>query len=99
MRSLHPSNEKGWTNKRPAFSCFLAIYLELELQPKLNNTRVVSRCDLTEQIAAKSPAGIAELSMVKDIEEFRAEFQGTVFAKEWCHFGDREIQVRTPGPS
>ena len=83
--------KKGWTQKHPAFSSSLAIaILVLELQPKLDNARVVSSCDLTEEIAAERPVRIAELSVIENIEEFRAEFQGAVLAKDWCHFGDRQ---------
>src|SRR3954464_448089 len=48
---------------------------EVQLQPKLNFARVVSRGDRTEVTVGKGIADVIELRVVEGIEELRTEFE------------------------
>ena len=78
---------------------FLACFLEDQLRPELDNSRVESCCDLSEEAARNVRTGVGELGMVKNVKEFCPELHFEPLPDKWSHLREREIQIPTTWPT
>ena len=72
--------------------------LEVELRPKLEDSRIKGAGDLAEVAGTKPVADLIEFGMVPDIKAFRTKFEPAPrFSLKVETLEERQIPVVTPG--